>query len=79
MHYCILRQIILETFIKNLVSLLVHTALCNAICWPSIIALQQQQKTSDIQQNSITFMTMRMSSEMSSLNHDLSNIYEEWQ
>jgi hypothetical protein len=25
MHYCILRQIILETFIKNLVSLLVHS------------------------------------------------------
>jgi hypothetical protein len=36
-------------------------------------------KTSDIQQNSIIFMSMRMSSATSSLNHDLSNIYEEWQ
>jgi hypothetical protein len=46
--------------------------------WHPAEQYQQQQKTSNIQQNSIIFMTMRMSGETSSLNHDLSNIYEEW-
>jgi hypothetical protein len=75
-----LRQIILETFIKNLVSLLVHSiAATTKTFWHPAEQYQQQPKTSNILQNSIIFMAMRMSSESSSLNHNLSNIYEEWQ